>query len=435
MRNFLNNFESIREAIYRTTFINLLARLFGYLRQLSIAILFGFNYHTDAFFMALSLIGIFIIFVDVFDSLGIPNLVSARQKGEEDFRKLAGLLLSFTTLLAVALIALSIFLYPLVSKIPVGFDEKALESLKVSYFLLLPYLFSNFFFHHFGAILRSLRRFTVYFVGELMFSLFAFVFTALGLLLYSSHLVLPIALSLANIIATIYMLIVGKEFLHYSLFWDQRIGQILKQFLYLLALYGVFHLFILVDRAFASLLGEKGISALTYGFMLAFALRGVLKVEHMAITALSESKANIKVLNKFVKFSLLVSLPATLFLFFFPEIPVALLFGHGKFQLKDMHLTAEATRFYSLSLFFVFFWFILYRAFQVINYLMPVFLIALIGIITNGIANYVFVVLYKLGVAGICLGTFVAYVVLSSLSYFLLYLRSRKDYNISLEQR
>jgi len=422
--------ETIRGALLRTSFLNLLARLFGYLRQLSIAILFGFNYHTDAFFMALSIMGIFLIFVDVFDSLGIPNLVSAKQKGEEDFKKLAGLLLSFTTLLAVALIALSILLYPFLSRIPVGFDEKALESLKVSYFLLLPYLFSNFFFHHFGAILRSLRRFTAYFGGELMFSLFAFFFTALGLWLYGSHLVLPIALSLANIIATIYMLIVGKAFLHYSFFFDQRVKQILKQFLYLLALYGVFHLFILVDRAFASLLGEKGISALTYGSMLAFALRGVLKIEHMAITALSESKANIKVLNKFAKFSLLVSLPATLFLFFFPEIPVALLFGHGKFQLKDIHLTAEATRFYSLSLFFVFFWAILYRAFQVMNYLMPVFFIALIGIIINGIANYIFVVLYKLGVAGICLGTLVAYIVLSSLSYFFLYLRSKKNYNI-----
>ncbi len=409
--------ESIREAILKTSFINLFARLFGYLKQLSIAILFGFNYHTDAFFMALSIIGIFLIFVDVFDSLGIPNLVSAKEKSEEEFKKLTGLLLSFTTILAISLTILSFLLYPFLSKIAVGFDQKSLESLKVSYFLLLPYLFSKFFFHHFGAVLRSLRRFTFYFIGEFIFSFFSFIFITLGLWLFNSPLTFPIATSLANIIATTYMVLVGKEFLHFKLYLDEKVKPMLRQFLYLLALYGVFHLFTVVDRAFASLVGEKGVSALTYGFLLAFALRGVIKLEHMAITALSESKASLIVINKFLKLCFFVSIPSTTFLFFFSEILVRLFFGHGKFQTTDVALTSEAVRFYSLSLFFAFAWPILYRAFQVMNYLKPVFFVALFGVIANGVANYVFVVVYSLGIAGICFGTLIAYALITASSY------------------
>jgi putative peptidoglycan lipid II flippase len=176
----------------------------------------------------------------------------------------------------------------------------------------------------------------------------------------------------------------------------------------------------LVDRAFASLLGEKGVSALTYGLMVAFALRNVLKLEHMAITSLSETKASIQNLNKFLKFSFLVSLPATFFLVFFPEIPVKLLFGHGKFTLTDVELTATATKYCAISLFLAFAWAILYRTFQIINWLLPVFFVALISILVNGFFNYLFVVVYKLGIAGICLGTFFAYTFLCGISYVIL---------------
>jgi putative peptidoglycan lipid II flippase len=95
-----------------------------------------------------------------------------------------------------------------------------------------------------------------------------------------------------------------------------------------------------------------------------------------------------------------------LFLFFFPEVPVKLLFGHGKFTKTDVELTATATKYYAISLFLAFAWAVLYRTFQIINWLLPVFFVALISVLVNGFFNYLFVVVYKLGIAGICLGTF-----------------------------
>lgn len=78
----VNKAERVLDAVIRSSVINLIARGLGYGRSVAIAVLLGFSYQTDAFFMALSLIGIFLIFVDVFDSIGVPELVRARLRSE-----------------------------------------------------------------------------------------------------------------------------------------------------------------------------------------------------------------------------------------------------------------------------------------------------------------------------------------------------------------
>jgi Uncharacterized membrane protein, putative virulence factor len=213
----------------------------------------------------------------------------------------------------------------------------------------------------------------------------------------------------------------GKEFLHLKFYTNDEVRLILRHFFYLSALYGVFHLYILIDRAFASLTGEKGVSALTYGLMVATAPRGIVKLEHMAITALSEVKAEIAKVNSFIKHSILISFPFMLIFFLLAEPIVNLFFGHERFTQTDAQLTAIATMYYALSLPFMFIWPILYRSFQVLNWLKPVFFIALCGILANALLNYVFVVVYPLGIKGVCLATFFAYFIQCLMSYAILY--------------
>jgi len=425
--NFSSKPEAIRHALIRSSFLNLLARGAGYLKHLAIAILLGFSYKTDAVFMALSLLGIFLLFADVFDSIGVPNLVSARLNGEEDFRSLSALLLTFTLILSFSILVLSIILYPILKHIPIGFSKEAKDCLSVSYFLLLPYLFLNFIFHHFGAVLRSLRRFTEYFVGELIFSVSSFIFTALGLYFFRDFRVIPISFSISQVLATLFLLLRAKEFIHLKFYLDERASLILKHFFYLSALYGVFHLYILVDKAFASLTGEKGISALTYGLMVVTVPKNIVKLEHMAITALSEVKASIEKINLYIKYSFLISLPFMIGFLILANFLISFFFGYGKFSLVDVELTAEATRYYALSLAFMFIWPILYRAYQVLNLLKPVFFIAILGILANALFNYLFVVVYNFGIKGICLATFFAYFILCFLSYLVLYFAQKNS--------
>ena len=408
--------ESIKHALIRTSFLNLIARGFGYLRHVAVAVLLGFSIHTDAFFMALSLIGLFLIFADVFDSIGVPNLVKAYQTSEEEFKKLAGLLLTFTLLLSLFSILVAISILPLVLHVPKGFSPQAIEHTKTAYILLLPYLLFNFIFHHFGAVLRSRRRFTHYFLGELIFSFSLFVLTCTLLILTKSWLSLPISMSVAQALASLYMLYTGREFLHLSLFFDQRVKDILRHFIFLSLLYGVFHLFILVDRLFASYLGEKAVSALSYGLMVAGIPRGIAKLEHMAITALSENPT-LERLSFFLKKVVLYTPPIAVVFYAFSEILVRLLFGYGKFSTLDIELISTAVRYYSLSLPFMFLWPILYRYYQVKERLTPIAIGALLGVAFNFLANYVFVFKLNLAIAGICLGTFSAYLFLCAFAY------------------
>ena len=412
--------ERVLEAVVKSSLINLLARGFGYFRSVAIAVLLGFSYQTDAFFMALSLIGIFLIFVDVFDSVGVPELVKARMKSEEEFKKIAGLLFTFTFTISIAITLLAFLLMPFVLKIPAGFSENALQATEVSYLILLPYLFFNFYFHHFGAVLRSQRRFTAYFVGEFTISITLFTSTLLGLLFYKDYKILPIVASLSNFIGAIYMLYAGREYIHFRLFYNETTKRLLSHFLQLLAVYGVSHLSMLVDRAFASFLGEKNVSALYYGLLLASAPRGVLKFENIAITSLSESQGSIKKLDFYIKKLLLLTLPISVFLFLFSPIVVKLFFGYGAFSKVDVEFTATALRFYALSLPFMFFWPLIYRVFQIRGKLLPVGVVGAIGVVANALFNSLFVFVLNLGIAGICLGTFFAYVFICTLGYFML---------------
>ncbi|SHK41389.1 lipid II flippase MurJ [Thermocrinis minervae] len=412
--------ERILEAVLKTSLINLFARGFGYLKNLSIAILLGFSHQTDGFFMAFSLMGIFLIFVDVFDSIGVPNLVVAGQQSKEEFEKLAGLLLTFTTILASLLTLLAFLSLPLLLKVPLGFEKVAIEYTKTSFVLLLPYLFFSFFFHHFGAVLRSQRLFTVYFVGELLFSFFSFLFITVGLYLYRDFRVIPISVSVAQLFATLYMLYMGRQYIRFNLFLDDKAKLMLKHFLYLVALYGVFHIFIVVDGAFGSTLGEKGVSALTYGLMLAYAPTGVLKFEHMAITSLSEVRGSMERLNFYLKRLFLLGITFGLFVFVFADLLVKVFFGHGAFTHTDVSLTATATRYYALSLPLALLWPVLYRVFQIRNNLLPVFFLAIVVVIVKGVINYLLVMLMHLGIVGVCLGTFFAYLMLCALGYIIL---------------
>ncbi|KUK13316.1 MAG: Uncharacterized protein XD52_1404 [bacterium 42_11] len=412
--------EGVLEALFKSSILNLLARTLGYLKNFAIAILLGFSVKTDGYFMALSLLGIFLIFADVFDSIGVPNLVKARQKNMEEFKKLSGLLFTFTLILATLSTIFAVLLMPFILKVPVGFKEEALAYTKSSYLILIPYVFLSFIFYHFGAVLRSLRRFTVYFLGEFIISVCSFIVVTLGLLYYRDYWVLPLSLTISQALATLFMVFKVREFLHIEFYMDDRIKSLLKQFLQLSALYGVFHLYMVVDRAFGSMLGEKAVSALTYGLMLAIASKNVLRIESLAITSLSEAGGSLEKLNFYVKRLLLLSVPFSILLFSFSEYIVGLLLGYGAFSKVDVALTSEALRFYSLSVPFIFLWLLVYRVFQIREKMGKLVKLAVTGVFLNGGLNYLFVIELKLGIPGICLGTLVAYVFLSLFGYSML---------------
>ncbi len=397
--------ETVLQAIFKSSFLNLLARGFGYLKQVAIAILIGFSLDTDAFFLALSLLGLFLTFTDVFDSLGVPNLVRARQRSFEEFQNLAGVLLTFTTILAVIITLLAILLSPIVVNIAFGYNEAEKQLLREYFLLLIPYLFFSFFFHHFGAIHRSLRHFTVYFFGELLFSFFSFLFIALGLFFTKNPKVLPISISLAQFLATVYVFLVSKPYWEIKFYVDKTVKGMLKQFVQLVGVYSVFHLYMLVDRAFASYLPHKSVSALAYGWMVAMIPKGLFKFENIVITSLSEVNAEWSKVKFYLIRIFLFSIPFVVFIFVFAPYIVKLLFGYGAFSVVDSELTTTATRFYVLGLSMEILIPIIDRNFLIKDKLYAIIPINLFSIVLNTALNYLFLFKFNLGLKALPLAT------------------------------
>ncbi len=403
------------------------ARFFGYLKYVVIAVLFGFNMKTDAFFMALSLIGIFMMFTDVFNSLGVPQLVAAKQKDLDliEFKKIASMLLTLTIALTVVITLAAIFIYPLIAKIAIGFHNTSLMYMKNVYYLLLPYLSLNFIFHYCGGVLRSMRRFTQYFIGEFIFSFFSFLFTFLGLHYFKSYLVLPSALSIAQVFSTLYMIFIAKEFLHFGFFINDTIKQIFTQFGYLSLLYGTFYMFLVIDKSFASLLPAKSISALTYGVLVASIPVSILRLDHFITTTLSEHQGSLEKLNFYIKKILLISIPIIIFYLLFSGLLVRLLFFYGSFSKSDLKLTTKAVMFFSLNIPAMLIWPLINRVFQIKNKLKPAFIIAMIGIIINFLLDYLFVIKLQMTIKGIILGTIVTFLIMCIASLMFLYNNSK----------
>ncbi len=142
--SFFSKKESVQEALWKSSALSFLSRVLGYIKYLAIAVFLGFNSKTDDYFMAIGLLGLFTIFVDVFNSIGVPNLVLALKTSEKEFNDLAGILLSFTTVLAFTLSFIALFLAPILPHIAVGFSQANQKIVEQIFLLFIPFLFFSF---------------------------------------------------------------------------------------------------------------------------------------------------------------------------------------------------------------------------------------------------------------------------------------------------
>ena len=428
IKHFLEKKESVKEAVVKSSGINFLSRFINYLRYLAVAVFIGFSQKTDAFFVAASLLGMFMIFVDVFDSVGIPNLVKAKQRSEKEFQDIAANLFAITLILAAVVTAASLLASPFIAKIAFGFSVHRQKYVQLYFLLLVPELFSAFLFHHFGAILRSERKFTIFFVGQLVFSIVCTLTLFITLPIFHAVWMIPAALSLAQIIAAVFIAIYARKFFHFKLEWNEQVKGMVKQILYLSFIYGIGPLYVITDNIFASYLPTKSISALNYGILIANLPASILQFSMIAITPLSENDADWSKLKQYLRVLVIFSLPMMIGCWLFITPVLKLFLSYGRFSMLDLGLTAEAVRYYILSLPFFLCSPVLYRAYQVKNKLTPLIFITALGAVMNASLKYFFVFDLKMTIRGITFTTFIAYCFICVIAYWYYssHLNSRK---------
>ncbi|MDR1452483.1 MAG: hypothetical protein LBJ25_00700 [Candidatus Margulisbacteria bacterium] len=411
MMNKLARPETIKRALFTTSALNFAARCAGYLKNIAIAALLGFNYQTDAYFFAAGIIGIFAIFSGTVYSVGIPWLTKAGQKNKRTFARSAAQLLGFNLLVCAATTLLAAIVLPLVS---ISFLREARPIFSAVLWILFPLIILNFLYSYFSTVLRSQRLFTIQTVTDFLNSMSQFALITAGLLMYKTVWVLPWALLISLTLAVLWQLVFVFRYLRPDFRLDKQFKNLLGQFLIFATLGGAASLYAVIDKAFASYLPEKAISALVYGALISQLPQGIINLNSMFFTAISE-KTNWQTLSKFVWIALAISVPYAAILFAIPDILVKLILGYGLFGGADLAYTATAVRYYALAL----------PAFYLNSFLNNVLVVrkifggllalSLSNIILNVVANYIFLFQFKMGLAGLVLATaLVAYISLAA---------------------
>lgn len=407
-KTFLSS-QSTRAAMVLSTVLNVLTRLTNYGRNLVIAFVIGYSLGTDAFFMATSLVGIFVLFADVFDSLGIPSMVKEKENGAEGYNQYLKTLLTFSVALGLALSVLNLAFAPLMARLAVGMTPEGKLITRNMLMLLTPYVFFYVCFHHFGAIFRAERKYQVFYLGYLAFSVSLVILLVLMNINGRSAYTIAVSYSAAQFFSTALMAYLGRKHLSFGFRMNEKTRRLLKEFVYLSGFYGVSNLFILIDKIYASLLPPTYITALSFGTILVYAVRNLMNFENIFITTLSETEVDRDMLTDYLKFLLFTSIPVSVFFFFNSYELTKIVYGYGLVKEKDVLITAQAVKYFSFIIPLLALWATIYRAMQVLKKMGWLFVNAVISVLVSIGLNYFFVVRLKLGIAGIAAGTILAF--------------------------
>jgi putative peptidoglycan lipid II flippase len=393
--------------VFSVGLINATARVIAYGKHIAITALIGLSAQLDAFYVATTVLALTIfVFGDVFDSAGIPRLVRTLQAdGEEKFRYLAGSILAFAFVLATCLGLLLLLVAPWTPWIAPGFSAEKKDLVLGNLLFLAPMAVLFLPYHAVGSVLRARRRFQAFYLGEIVIA----AVTLIIILVWHDHpYVIPVSFSAAYAAAFLYVAAVARGTIRFRLsVREEGIREIVRMLFRLLPVYLVFHLFTLVDRAFASYLPTGGVSALAYGLMIVLIPSTVLMMENVFITPLAESPERGDMTRRIVEGVLIVSVPTAFFATAYAGPIVAVAFERGVFTAGSTEMTGDALAFFAVAIPGFFLWPIFYRLFQILGKLGSITTVACLAVALNGGLNYLFMTL-GLGVKGIALATSLA---------------------------
>lgn len=349
--------------------MTLLSRVFGFIRDLLIAQLFGATAGIDAFFVAFKIPNFMRrLFAEGAFSQAFVPVLSEYQKKETDEalkRFIAnmtgnlGLVLAIITLLAL-------FSTPYIVRVfAPGFAvdgqrfELAASLLKFTF----PYLLFISMTALSGAILNTFGRFAIPAFTPVLLNL-VLIFAALYLAPQMKPAVM--ALAIGVFIAGIVQFLFQLPFLYRAglLVWP-RINfhnRGVRRVLWLMvpALFGVSvaQINLLLDTVFASFLPVGSVSWLYYSDRLTFFPLGVFGVAIATVIlphlsrehASGSSKRYSEALDWGVRMTLLIAIPATIGLLVMAKPLLITLLGYGKFSLHDVIMTQKSLMTFSLGL-------------------------------------------------------------------------------------
>jgi len=357
--------QSILQATFILTAVAFLSRILGFLREVVIASTFGARAITDAYLVAqvlpVTLAG---LVGGALTTVFIPVFLEERERnGEEKAWYAANTILSVSVIyLIISLILSYLLTEPFLKLIAPGFPKDRLELAILLTRLILPSLL----FHGTLGILTGLsqayKQFLIPAIGGLLYN----ICMILSILLLGRTLP-PLSLALGNVLGVflqvLLLFLYLKNRLPYIKWHIDFSHPAVKKTFYLMIpiLLGtsVSYLNTIIDRIFASGLTEGSISALNFSArvkdlpisLFAGSISVAIYPTTSELVVEGRNDRIIDLLNKAIRFTWIIVIPASIGLIVLDREIISLLFERGAFDSRATILTAGALRYYSLSLF------------------------------------------------------------------------------------
>lgn len=409
-----------------------ISRVFGYLRDLTLAAFLGAGQIYDVFVVIFRIPNVFRSFFGegaMAQSL-VPSIIEAKENINLFLNQIFSLLF-FSLILFVALA--EIFPEFFVSIFAPGFLQDPAKFDDATYFLRIafPYILLISLTAYFGAIQNSKKVFQFVAATPIFFNLslicFAFLFSELSLkILGIAVLTAGLLQLLLNFFVVLYLGVLPKL----TIYFDQNtLKSFFNKFIPAIFAAGVYQLNVLVDTIFASFLvtgsptwlylSERLIQFPLGLFGVAVALVSLpnltelfLKNEMKQISSLS-----FKILG------LLIAMGIGCFLgaYFLGDLIIQLLFKRGEFTFFDVEMTYLALQGYAISLVFLLPQKYFNSLFFAISRTSMVVITGLLALFTNLILNYYFIFGLDLAHYGLALATSVSSIIVFFVSIFWLF--------------
>ena len=348
------------------SFFTIISRLFGYVRDILIAIFLGSGPLADAFFVAFKIPNTFrrLFSEGTFNAAFVPSyssLLDNKKKSQKFANNIFTLLimgLFFLVLVIEIMMPLFVFL------IAPGFEndyqkmELAITLTRITFPFLMFISLASFF----SAILNSHNKFAIAAAAPIILNILL-----IGVLLFGKILndqlvyYLSYAVTISGILQFIFLYLFVKKYfvpkINISLKIDDKVKKFFRKLLPSIFSSGVTQINILVGTIIASF-QASAVSYLYYAdrvYQINLAIAGIA-VGTVILPQLSKyiknnKKEKIKLIqNKSLELSLFLSIPAAIALLIASEEIISSLFGYGSFDEQSVKNSAKALFYFAIGL-------------------------------------------------------------------------------------
>ncbi|WP_432702130.1 murein biosynthesis integral membrane protein MurJ [Lysinibacillus sphaericus] len=362
----MNKFIKIVGAV---AIINIVARVFGFLREIIIGIQFGSSHTADSIFTAYTIPNFLYLVVGGAFTTAVISIYNRETTDRALFVKQSFTIVLLTV--SIMTIILLAFTNPIMDMFNQGknkedYSQSELDLLKNLYFWMMPSSILLVLSSWYSGLLNVNEKFHLSSFAILIYNAI-FLVIAFGLSQIESIKALGYGISaLASAAIMLYFLIIGYRKLDshkvgFSFEHNISSKQLWIMVLPIMLGGATIQLYALLQRIFAGMLSEGAVAAVNYSSKLMQFPQAILitAVTTVIYPILSQKEANndltsIKGLySKGLHYLLLLLVPVTIYSYFYSENLVQVIFQYGNFDAKSTAITAPVLAIFVLSMYFL----------------------------------------------------------------------------------